>query len=42
VLIHEYVGLDMDRVIDALDDLGPLGQFGEIVRGLAGESAAAG
>ena len=32
VLVHEYVGLDFDRVIEALDDLAPIEQFLEIVR----------
>jgi hypothetical protein len=35
VVIHGYVMLDMQRVIDALDDLAPIEQFAEIVRGLA-------
>ncbi len=37
VLVHEYVALDLDRVMDALDDLEPIEQFlgivAEIVRG---------
>jgi uncharacterized protein YutE (UPF0331/DUF86 family) len=32
VLVHEYVALDMDRVVEALDDLAPVEQFLEIVR----------
>jgi len=32
VLIHEYVALDLDRVVDALDDLAPVEQFLEVVR----------
>lgn len=32
VLVHEYVALDMSRVIEALDGLEPLEQFVEIVR----------
>jgi uncharacterized protein YutE (UPF0331/DUF86 family) len=32
VLIHEYVTLDMDRVIEALDQLDPVEQLVEIVR----------
>ena len=32
VLIHEYVALDMRRVVDALESLGPVEQFLEIVR----------
>lgn len=27
VLIHEYVALDMDRVVEALDDLEPVARF---------------
>ncbi len=27
VVVHEYVGLDLDRVIAALDDLGPIDEF---------------
>ena len=34
VVIHEYAALDLDRVIEALDELEPIGQFLEIVRGL--------
>ena len=32
VLVHDYVGLDMDRVLEALDHLDPIERFGEIVR----------
>lgn len=32
VLIHEYVALDMDRVIEALDRLEPIETFLEIIR----------
>lgn len=32
VLVHEYVGLDMRRVVEALNDLEPLERFSEIVR----------
>lgn len=32
VLIHEYVALDMDRVIEALGDLEPIARFASIVR----------
>ncbi|HEX9895607.1 MAG TPA: HepT-like ribonuclease domain-containing protein [Gemmatimonadales bacterium] len=36
VLVHEYVALDLDRVIEALDRLAPIEQFLGIVRaGLA-------
>lgn len=34
VVIHEYVALDLDRVVDALDDLAPAEQFLEVVRKL--------
>ena len=40
VLIHEYVALDLDRVVEALDDLGPIEQFLEAVRTLATEDGA--
>lgn len=32
VLVHEYVALDLDRVIEALDHLAPIERFLEIVR----------
>ena len=38
IVIHEYVSLDLDRVVEALDRLGPIEQFGEIVRGLEAAS----
>lgn len=31
VLVHEYVALDMARVVEALDDLDPIDQFSTIV-----------
>ena len=34
ILIHEYVALDLDRVIAALDRLDPIERFFEIVRRL--------
>lgn len=34
VLIHEYVALDLDRVIEALGDLEPVEQFVDVVRDL--------
>ena len=40
VVIHEYVALDLDRVVDALDDLAPVEQFLEIVRTLAADERA--
>ena len=39
VLIHEYVALDLDRVIEALNRLEPVEQFFEIVRRLEGGAA---
>ena len=35
VLIHEYVALDMRRVVEALDRLDPIEQFVEVVRQIA-------
>jgi predicted nucleotidyltransferase len=32
VVIHEYVALDLDRVVEALDDLAPVEDFLEVVR----------
>lgn len=40
VVIHEYVALDLDRVVEALDDLAPVEQFLEVVRKLAAEDRA--
>lgn len=37
VVIHEYVALDLDRVVDALDDLAPLEEFLEVVRKLVAD-----
>jgi uncharacterized protein YutE (UPF0331/DUF86 family) len=34
VIVHEYVGLDMDRVVAALRHLEPLERFAEIMRGI--------
>jgi uncharacterized protein YutE (UPF0331/DUF86 family) len=34
VVIHEYVSLDMQRVVDALDRLDPIEQFLDIVHGI--------
>jgi uncharacterized protein YutE (UPF0331/DUF86 family) len=39
VIIHEYVALDLDRVVDALSRLGPIEQFVEIVRHMEAEGA---
>ena len=32
VLVHEYVALDLERVVAALDDLGPVRTFLDVVR----------
>jgi uncharacterized protein YutE (UPF0331/DUF86 family) len=37
VLIHEYVALDMARVVEAMDDLDPIEQFHAIVRDIEAE-----
>jgi uncharacterized protein YutE (UPF0331/DUF86 family) len=37
VLIHEYVALDMDRVLEALDRLDPVDRFADIVARLESE-----
>ena len=37
VVIHEYVALDLDRVVEALDDLAPVEEFFEITRRLVAE-----
>jgi uncharacterized protein YutE (UPF0331/DUF86 family) len=34
VVIHEYVALDLDRVVEALDDLAPVAEFLEVARQL--------
>jgi len=34
VIVHEYVALDYERVIDALDHLGPIEKFARIVADL--------
>jgi len=39
VVIHEYVALDLDRVVDALNRLGPIERFAEIVRRLEADRA---
>ncbi|HUG47183.1 MAG TPA: DUF86 domain-containing protein [Candidatus Limnocylindria bacterium] len=38
VLIHEYVALDMERVIEALNELEPIERFCAIVSRIAAES----
>jgi uncharacterized protein YutE (UPF0331/DUF86 family) len=42
VVIHEYVALDMDRVIEALDRLEPIERFLEIVRQMLSQGAVPG
>jgi uncharacterized protein YutE (UPF0331/DUF86 family) len=32
ILVHEYVGLDFERVVEALNRLGPVEEFTEMVR----------
>lgn len=41
VLVHEYVGLDMDRVMEALDRLDPIEHFLDVVRRIETESSPA-
>lgn len=31
ILVHEYIALDMERVVEALDDLAPVEQFADVV-----------
>ncbi len=38
VLVHEYVALDLQRVVEALDELGTVERFLEIVRTLESEA----
>jgi uncharacterized protein YutE (UPF0331/DUF86 family) len=38
VLVHEYVAVDLDRVVEALHGLEPVEQFAEVVRVLEGEA----
>ena len=37
VVIHEYVALDMDRVVEAMDDLEPLERFLGVAQQIAAE-----
>lgn len=37
VIMHEYVELDLDRVVSALDELEPIDRLIEIVAGIEGE-----
>jgi uncharacterized protein YutE (UPF0331/DUF86 family) len=38
VLIHEYVTLDMERVVEALNHLEPVEEFADILRGIESEA----
>ena len=40
VLVHDYVGLDLDRVVDALDNLEPVERFYEVMHGIAADPTA--
>jgi len=37
VLIHDYVALDLDRVVEALDSLGPVERFYAVVHAIASQ-----
>ncbi len=37
VVVHEYATLDLDRVVEALDDLGPIEGFLEVARQLVAD-----
>lgn len=39
VLVHEYVSLDMQRVIDALENLGPIERFADVIAAIEGDHA---
>ena len=38
IVVHEYVTLDLDRVVEAIDRLGPIEGFVEIVRRMESET----
>ena len=38
VLVHDYVGLDLDRVVDAMNALEPVERFYAVVHAIASES----
>ena len=38
VLVHDYVGLDLDRVVDAMNSLEPVERFYAVVHQIASES----
>ena len=37
VLVHEYVALDLERAVEAMDQLGPVEELAEAVRRLLAE-----
>jgi uncharacterized protein YutE (UPF0331/DUF86 family) len=37
ILIHDYVALDLDRVVEALDSLGPVERFYAVVHAIASQ-----
>jgi len=39
VLVHEYVSLDLDRVVEALDQLEPVERFFAVVHGIVSENS---
>jgi uncharacterized protein YutE (UPF0331/DUF86 family) len=39
VVVHEYVALDMQRVVEALDELEPIERFLQIVRRMLGDES---
>jgi uncharacterized protein YutE (UPF0331/DUF86 family) len=42
VVVHEYVALDMQRVVEALDELEPIERFLQIVRRVLGNESGLG
>jgi uncharacterized protein YutE (UPF0331/DUF86 family) len=42
VVIHEYVALDMERVVEALDDLDAIDRFATVVQEILSDSAGSG
>ncbi len=41
VLVHDYVGLDLDRVVEALDSLAPVEAFFAVVHAMASQPGSA-
>jgi uncharacterized protein YutE (UPF0331/DUF86 family) len=39
ILIHEYVALDLDRVVEALSELQPIESFAEIVKAILDDAS---